>query len=290
MNKLVTIVLTLIIGLLAGFLYFRFDSRREIKLAERYIKEYRFAKALDLLNESKKRNKKVNVELQQLLFYAAIKAKNFNTANVIIDDIQSFEVSFKKKFYEIVKVLYKKEQDELLQKLLARSSKIKLEQDYLISLSKKQKNLEKEMQVLLMGRKLFLDIKEDLLQKKKIKEAEAIKIDKLEKYILDRYMNQANLFIAHQNYKSALEQMKKAQELSILEEVISANDNGQVLARKTEVEYKKEKADYKYLLGTIYKFLGNKEKAWNLIRESAALDNLQAKDSLEQAKRKYRKR
>jgi hypothetical protein len=298
LNKTLTIVSILILLVLGIIIITKFDSDHDVKLAKQYIKEYRFAKALSLLNDSKKKN----TELQQLLFFAAIKAKNFKTADIILEDIKSFDANFKKSFYEIVKVLYKKDEDDLLAKVLARSSNIKLEQNYLISLSKKQKNIDKEMQVLLMGRKLFLDIKEDLLAKKKMKDAEAVKIDKLEKYILERYMNQANLFIAHQDYKSALEQMKKAETLTILQEkesiievdksdIVHENDS----SKKSDedqikyVEFKEEKASYKYLLGTINKFLGNKELAWRLIRESADLGSLQAQDSIEQAKRRYRK-
>lgn len=292
MNKPLTIALILILLILSIFAIFKFDENHEVKLARSYIKEYRFAKALSLLNNT---GKKKNPELQQLLFFAAIKAKNFKTAEVILDDIESFDASFKKNFYEIVKVLYKKDEDELITKVLARSSNIKLEQSYLISLSKKQKNIDKEMQVLLMGRKLFLDLKEELLAKKKIKDAEAIKIDKLEKYILERYMNQANLFIAHQDYKSALEQMKNAEILLILEEKSSIEENtknGSDAKEKSldAIEFKEEKAEYKFLLGTIHKYLGHQELAWNLIRESAALGSMQAVDSIEQAKRRYRRK
>lgn len=281
MNKTTTIVLIVLLTLLGVFVYSVLDTGKDVKLAESYIKEYRFAKALDLLTK----NPNPSPELRQLLFFAAIKAKNFKTAEVILEDIEAFDASFKKNFYEIIKLLYKKDEDTLITKVLARSSKIKLEQDYLISLSKKQKNIDKEMQILLMGRKLFLDIKEDLLAKKKIKEAEAIKINKLEKYILERYMNQANLFIAHQNYKSALEQMKEAELLTILaeEEVLDEKN-------KSSIKFKTEKAQYKYLLGTIYKFLGQKKLAWDLIKESAVLGNLQARDSIEQARRRYRKK
>lgn len=280
MNKTTTIVLIVLLTLLGVFVYSVLDTGKDVKLAESYIKEYRFAKALDLLTK----NPNPSPELRQLLFFAAIKAKNFKTAEVILEDIEAFDASFKKNFYEIIKLLYKKDEDTLITKVLARSSKIKLEQDYLISLSKKQKNIDKEMQILLMGRKLFLDIKEDLLAKKKIKEAEAIKINKLEKYILERYMNQANLFIAHQNYKSALEQMKEAELLTILAEEVLDEKN------KSSIKFKTEKAQYKYLLGTIYKFLGQKKLAWDLIKESAVLGNLQARDSIEQARRRYRKK
>ena len=62
-----------------------------------------------------------------------------------------------------------------------------------------------------------LDIKAELLEKKKIKDANEIKIDKLEKQLLEKYMSQANLFIAHQDFKSALEQMKQAESLTIFE-------------------------------------------------------------------------
>jgi hypothetical protein len=291
-NKPITIVSILILLILGIILIMQFDSNHDVKLAKIYIKEYRFAKALSLLNNS---GKKKNPELQQLLFYAAIKAKNFKTAEVILDDIESFDASFQKSFYEIIKVLYKKDEDALITKVLARASNIKLEENYLISLSKKQKNIDKEMQVLLMGRQLFLDIKADLLAKKKIKDAESVKIENLEKYILERYMNQANLFIAHQDYQSALEQMKSAEVLTILKEpemdilqsIDSAEDNKIDL---DTIEFKEEKAQYKFLLGTINKFLGNKDIAWKLIKESAVLGSIQAKDSIEQAKRRYRQR
>ena len=279
LNKVTTITLATVSLLLAVFLIYKFDQNHDVKLAKTYIKEYRFAKALNLLNNRKKKNP----ELQQLLFYAAIKAKNFNTAAVILEDIKAFDADFKKNFYEIVKVLYKKDKDELLNQVLAKSGEVKLEQEYLISLSKKQKNIDKEMQVLLMGRKLFLDLAKD--------SEKEVKIDKLEKYILERYMNQANLFIAHQDYKAALEQMKEAKILMILEENQQGEkEEGSEAQTEDYDEYKDEKADYKYLLGTIYKFLGNQTEAWQLIKASADLGNIQAKDSLEQAKRKYRKR
>ncbi len=268
------------------FVYKSFDAGRDIKLAERYIKEYRFAKALDLLNSSSKRSKKADLALEELLFYAAIKAQNFKTAEVILDEIKDFDAGFKKRFYEVVNILYKKDKDELFAKVLARSNRIKLDDDYLIALSKKQKNIEKEMQVLLMGRKLLLDIKEGLLQKKKIVDASEIKVDKIEKYILERYMNQASLFIAHQDYTSALEQLKKAENLEILKE---DEVDEKKAAKKLEVKYKKAKADYKYLLGTVLKFLGQRDKSWDLIKQSAELGNMQAKENLEQARRRYRR-
>jgi hypothetical protein len=285
MNKILTIIGVAVLLLLGIYLIMTYDKKHEVKLAKSYIKEYRFAKALELLNKSNTKN----TELQQLLFYAAIKAKNFNTAEVILDDIEVFDASFKTNFYEIVKVLYKKDKDALMEKVLTKSSKIKLEQKYLINLSKKQKNIDKEMQVLLMGRKLFLKIKEDLLNKKKLVEAEAVEVDQLEIYILERYMNQANLFIAHQDYKSALEQMKNAEILFILQEE-KIEDPDPNIPESELVKFKEEKSAYKYLLGTIYKFLGNKELAWKLIKQSAELGNLQAKDSIEQAKRRYRKK
>jgi hypothetical protein len=92
-------------------------------------------------------------------------------------------------------------------------------------------------------------------------------------------MNQANLFIAHQNYKSALGQMEKALELTIF------SDDFDQTSRLLD----EEKANYKFLLGTIYNNLGDKEKAWSLISESAKSGNLQARNSLEEAKRRYKK-
>ncbi len=263
------------------FVAAKFDANHDVKLAKTYIKEYRFAKALSLLNDKGKRN---NKELQQLLFYAAIKARNFKTAEIILDDIKIFDANFKKNFYEIVKILYRKGEDKLIEKVLARSNNIKLEQEYLIKISSKQKNIEKEVQVLLMGRKLFLDIKAELLEKKKIKDANEIKIDKLEQQLLEKYMSQANLFIAHQDFKSALEQMKQAETLTIFEkkdfEVDLTNSDPKVDLDR--VEYKTEKASYKFLLGTINLYLGNVEVGKKLIEESAALGDLQAKDSLKQ--------
>jgi hypothetical protein len=272
----ITILLVLVV-----FVAAKFDANHDVKLAKTYIKEYRFAKALSLLNDKGKRN---NKELQQLLFYAAIKARNFKTAEIILDDIKIFDANFKKNFYEIVKILYRKGEDKLIEKVLARSNNIKLEQEYLIKISSKQKNIEKEVQVLLMGRKLFLDIKAELLEKKKIKDANEIKIDKLEKQLLEKYMSQANLFIAHQDFKSALEQMKQAETLTIFEKKDFEVDltNGDSKVDLDRVEYKTEKASYKFLLGTINLYLGNVEVGKKLIEESAALGDLQAKDSLKQ--------
>jgi hypothetical protein len=255
---------------------FCFDSKRDIKLVKKYIQEYRYAKVLELV--VKKKNNK-NPELRQLFFYAAIKAKNFELANELLDQISSFSNKYKEQFYELIKLLYNNDQTDMMSQLLAKSGEIQLEESYLIDISRKQKNIDKEMQVLLMGRDMYLTFRDKLLLQKREKEASKIRIDKLEIYILKRYMNQANLFIAHQNYKSALGQMEKALELTIF------SDDFDQTSRLLD----EEKANYKFLLGTIYNNLGDKEKAWSLISESAKSGNLQARNSLEEAKRRYKK-
>lgn len=70
MNKTTTIVLIVLLTLLGVFVYSVLDTGKDVKLAESYIKEYRFAKALDLLTK----NPNPSPELRQLLFFAAIKA------------------------------------------------------------------------------------------------------------------------------------------------------------------------------------------------------------------------
>ena len=282
MNQYIKIAIGILLFTFAFFLFTKLDDRRDIKEIEASIKEYRFAKALEYSKQAK--NKQAPLAMKQLVFYAAIKAKEFKLAREILANVKNFDKDFKKRFYQIVKILYVEDKPKLLSKVLNKSAKIGLDQNYLITLSRKQENVEKEMQVLLMGRELLLKFQEDLVAEEKLAEAKMVKIDKLENYILERYMNQASLFIAHKDYKSALLQLEKARDLKILDETNDVSVNGE----EAFIEYKEQKSEYKYLLGTIYKFLGDRNKAWDLIQISASLGNIQAQDAIEQAKRRYR--
>ncbi len=263
---IVTLVLILtLIG--AIFLYDVLSFKgTNLKRAEELLKEYKVAKAQELLEATKKRIKHKDKEVDSLIFYVLVKSGKYNEADKFIDtELEAIPQSFGLKFIELIDLLNIHDRSTLIVKLIDKSQSLKLDQDFFINASQRRNDVAQEFSILETGLKYLRDSK--YKQKNKNKKAEVL-TNKLEDYTLRRCIEIANIYIGSKNNQLALDYLNKAQALKILTNPAL-------------------KDDYYLNLALVYKEMGEQDKAWDNMQLAAKLGNDKAKDMLKRLDKNY---
>lgn len=232
-----------------------------ISKARKYMREYRTAKAIQILSKLDKKNSKV----QFLLIHAHAKIREFEAIKPILEKVKDFPSSSSEEVLELFAHLSNNDQMELLLNSFPKCKKLKLREDFFIELSKKRNNITEELKILEAGIAYLDSIKK---KSKKKKKKNSGKIRKIDDYLVDRYIDIAKIFMGNKKYKDALTYLEKANKLGSLE-------NSSL------------KGDYYFQLGLAYKNLGKKDESWKYFRLSAAEGNLRAKDMVNKIKRRF---
>ncbi|MBT6843333.1 MAG: hypothetical protein HOA17_05985 [Candidatus Melainabacteria bacterium] len=264
-EKLIVLI-TLI--LVSGTGYFILDlmsfKSSNIKEARELLKEFKIAKAQNILEKTKLRLRTSDEDLDTLLLYSQIKLAKYKQANKFLDEnIKSIPVNFKDSFLELVEILNVNDRADLIVKLIGKASKLKLEQEYFIAISQRRSQIKQEFAILEAGLNYLNTRKLDKKNKT------AISSLKLESYLLKRCMEVADINIGSKNYKSALAYLEKALNWGIV--------NNSAL-----------KDDFYLSLALTYKNLHNFDKAWENMQLAAKLGNERAKGMIEDLHKKYK--
>jgi tetratricopeptide (TPR) repeat protein len=261
------IVTLVLIGLLVGAvaLYDGLTYKaNNIKQAEQLLKEFKIAKAQEILEQTKKRIKKKDAEVDSLMFYSLVKAAKYDDATKFIDkELESVPQSFGLKFIELIDILNANDRSALILKLIDKSQSLKLDQDFFINASQRRNDVSQEFSILETGLKYLRS------SRYKKNKKEALPSDKLEDYILRRCIEVSNIFIGSKNNQIALDYLIKAQTLSVL-------NNASM------------KDDYYLNLALAYKEKGDTDKAWDNMQMAAKLGNDKAKDMLKKLDKNYK--
>lgn len=255
---IVTLVLILLLaGSVALYDGLTFKANN-LKEAEQLLKEFKIAKAQEILEKVKLRIKKKDKEVDSLMFYSLVKAGKYNEAEKFIDkELESVPQSFGLKFIELIDLLNVNDRSTLIVKLIDKSESLKLNQDFFINASQRRNDVTQEFSILETGLKYL----RSLQYKQKQKSKEELATDRLEDYILRRCIEVSNIFIGSKNIKIALDYLNKAQVLKVL-------GNSSL------------KDDYYLNLALVYKEMGETDKAWDNMQLAAKLGNDKAKDLL----------
>ncbi len=262
---IVTLVLILLlVGAIALYDTLSFKSAN-LKQAEELLKEYKVAKAQDILEKTKLRIKKKDKEVDSLIFYVLVKSGKYNEADKFIDtELEAIPQSFGLKFIELIDLLNINDRSTLIVKLIDKAQSLKLDQDFFINASQRRNDVAQEFSILETGLKYLRDSK----YKQKNKKSEA-STNKLEDYTLKRCIEVANIYIGTKNNQTALDYLNKAQALKILSNPTL-------------------KDDYYLNLALVYKEMGEQDKAWDNMQLAAKLGNEKAKDMLQKLDKNYK--
>lgn len=254
----VTLVLILLlVGSVAVYDGLTFKANN-LKEAEQLLKEFKIARAQEVLEKTKLRIKKKDKEVDSLMFYSLVKAGKYNEADKFIDkELESVPQSFGLKFVELIDLLNINDRSALIVKLIDKSESLKLDQDFFINASQRRNDVTQEFSILETGLKYLKSSK----YKQKNRTKDDVQTDRLEDYILRRCIEVSNIFMNPKSINIALEYLNKAQALKVL-------GNSQL------------KDDYYLNLALVYKEMGEMDKAWENMQLAAKLGNDKAKDLL----------
>jgi len=269
-NERIFILSILGLIVLASALSYHFFTFKhsQIAKAKAFLAEHKVAMALDILEQTRAKIKKKDLNLEMLMLYALVKSKRFTEADLQIENVEHVPKNYNKEFKEIIDILSINEEPKLIAKLIAKSHKIKFDEDYFIELSKQRNSLEAEMRILEEG---LVYIREKLENhksaRKKINKELATR--KLEDYILKRCVEDSNYYIGCQDYETSLYYLEKAKKLKVI--------NNSTL-----------KDDYYFNLALTHKNLGNITQAWDNMQIAAKLGSSRAKFMIRSLNEKYK--
>ena len=257
------VLIVLLVGAIALYDGLSFKSSN-LKQAEQLLKEFKTAKAQEILEKTKLRIKKKDKDVDSLMFYSLVKAAKYNEADKFIDkELESVPQSFGLKFIELIDLLNANDRSTLIVKLIDKSQSLKLDQDFFINASQRRNDVTQEFSILETGLKYLRS------SKYKKNKKETVLSDKLEDYILRRCIEVSNIFIGSKNNQIALDYLIKAQTLSVLNNAAM-------------------KDDYYVNLALAYKEKGDMDKAWDNMQLAAKLGNDKAKDMLKKLDKNYK--
>lgn len=274
MNKQVEQIIAkfaVVLVVLAIFFGYQFLNSRNHHLnqAREFIREYKVAKALEILNTLKAKSSKTDEELGFLIFYTLVKAKKFDDAEKQLDQLEKIKKKHKENFLDAVNFLNLNNKVALINKLVSKSSGMKLSESFFIELSGARNDLNSEMSILTGGLSYLRTLKLARSKKKKTSILnKEISSSKLENYIMQRCLSNSHIFIGSKDYKSALYYLKKAVDLNVVEDNPS-------------------KDDFYYELAVTHRYLGNKDSAWENMQLAAKLGNERAKADIKAAQDRF---
>ena len=264
----IIITVTLVLALIASYFTYHTITYKKSKIndAKQLISEFKISKALETLNKIKAKGSKDD-ELDSLIFYALVKAKRFEEAEKEAEEITAIPKNFKENTLEMISLLSVHNKIDLIDLVIDRSYKLELDENFFIKLSQERNSLNTEMQVLEKGLS-YLNGLRAKFKEKKSKKANEVASSKIEAFILERCIDNSNIFMGSGDYKSALFYLNKAKNLGVL---------------KTSPL----KDDYYYNLALVHKELGHKEEAWDNMQISAKLGNERAKSMIQSLNSSY---
>jgi hypothetical protein len=268
-NERIFILSTLALILLASAFSYHFFTFKhtQISKAKAFLAEHKVAMALDILEKTRAKIKKKDLNLEMLMLYALIKSKRFSEAELQIENVEYVPKSYNEQFKEIIDILSVNQEPRLIAKLIAKSHKIKFDEDYFIDLSKQRTSLEAEMKILEEGL-LYIREKQKNHKSSKNKNYRQLATQKIEDYILKRCIEDSNYYIGCQDYKTSLFYLEKAKKLKVI--------NASTL-----------KDDYYFNLALTHKNLGNITQAWDNMQIAAKLGSSRAKSMIKALNEKY---
>jgi len=264
----VIITVTLILALIASYFTYHTITYKKGKLndAKQLIVEFKIAKALEILHTIKAKGSNDD-DLDSLILYGLVKAKRFEEAEKQTEEVTSIPKESKDNTLEMISLLSVHNKIDLMTSVIDRSARLGFDENFFIELSQERNSLNTEMQILEKGL-VYLNGVREKLREKKSKKAKEISSSKIESFILERCIDNANIFMGSGDYKSALFYLNKAKNLGIL---------------KTSPL----KDDYYYNLALVHKKLGNIDQAWDSMQISAKLGNERAKSMIRSLNSSY---
>lgn len=225
------LAILLLLATISTYNVFTF-KHRQINRACQLMKEYKTAKAIEILDKLKSKYKNKDKDLDSLYFYALIKAKKFDQAERQIKNIDEISERFKDNFVEIIDLLSTYYKTNLMTEFIRKSKNMNFTEDFFIKLSANSRSFEAESKILVQGLSY-------------LRASNKNKAEKLEKYIFDRYIEIAKIAMSHEDFVLATSYMTKLKELKVI-----LNE--------------KDQQDFFLTLGDIYK----KSKNPDLAREN----------------------
>jgi TPR repeat protein len=222
-------------------------QKSQIEKAKTLLKEFKTAKALEELNLAKKLSPGPNQDLDFFIFYAYVKAKQYDKAAEILRSLKSIPKSYSEEFKYLIELLNVDNQSQMIIESINKSDHLKLDEEFFMTLSKKCGSIDSELKVLEKGL--------EYLKRNKSKSSD------LETYLLDRYIEIANVYSGSNQYKTAISYLLQATSLSVFNSSSFKDDL--------------------YLnLALAYKGAGDYNKAWEYVKKSAELGNEMARHQL----------
>lgn len=248
------IVISLAIAVTLVIAYFAFDSinykASRMDKALTLISEFKTAKALELLNKVKNKNKKDDPELDFLIIYAYSKSQQYDLISEKLNELTKLPKQRKKLIMDFINTLSVNEKVDLLIKTIQKAKDLDLDQNLFLNLSKERNSSIQEIQILETGLKLC-------------KES-----DRIESYLLKRYMEVALMNRGNKKPQQAINYLKRAENLA-------------------SFQTSHYQDDIFLNLGLSYRDLKKYDQAWTYIKRSARLGNTRAQDMLDQAQRNF---
>lgn len=253
----------LIVLLVGSFVFYDLLTYKSstIKKATQYLKEYKTAKAIEVLAEAQKRTHGKDKDLNVVVLYSLIRSSKFSEAEKFLEkDVEYLPKEFKKNFYELIEILELNDRSKLIIMLINKAQRLKLEEDFFINTSKRRETPYEEFQILEAGLNYYRAAKS---KEKKDDDEPKVFGNKLQDYVLKRCIDVAGNYLGSKNPREALKYLEKAETLKLLKN-------------------SSRKDDYYYTLALTQKNLGNIDKARDYMELAAKLGNKDAKEIIKQ--------
>lgn len=264
-KKLILIIIASVFAAVALFFGYQQVNYQDIKLNQAIedLNKFKTAKALKTLAELQKRSKKkLSQEVQFLSLYAQVKANDYKAAEVELEKLTAIPKKFRQEFETIVQSLTNSEKSDLVLATLKKAKELRLKQEFFITLSEAKNDINNELNVLEYGIAYLNSIKA-------VDPKTHIDSTKLEKYLLKRYVEIANIYRGSHKPAEAIKYLTKAQQMNILKGV---NFEDEVYLN----------------IAMTFKELRQYSKSWDYFKKAAELGNERAIRTLKKAKDRYR--
>ncbi len=236
-------------SLAMAYLQFTYVSSK-INEADKYFSEYRNARALEILQTAKHKYHQKNDDLDFMLIYAFVNSDRFTEAEKLASELGNIPSKYRNRFIKVMEIASYNDKTKIITRMIDRAGKLDLKPGFFIKTSKSRDSIDDELKILEAGYKY-------MKARKHSSDGDA-NLDKLENYLLKRYLEIGNIYLGNQQYKDALEFLKKAKELDV-------SKNSPL------------KSELHYSLGVAYRNTGNYNQAVENISESAQLGSGRAK-------------
>jgi hypothetical protein len=242
------IVALIVFATISTYNIFTFKNK-QIKAARQYMREFKTAKAIEILNNLKTKYKDKDRDLDSLYFYALVRAKKFDLAERQLKQIDYVSNNFKDSFIEIIDILNTYYKTNLMTEFIRKCKNMNLSEDFFIKLSKSSHSFDAEMKILIQGLEYLRNYSTDKKSPPK----------KLMEYIFDRYIEMSKILMGRKDFVSATNRMAKLKDLKVMED-------------------DKDKQEFYIVLGEIYEKSKNPQQAKENYELAKAAGSKKAED------------